>query len=74
MKDINTFRNNIVHANWATLTKDKFVRTKTIVDDNDGMVTFVNRKITPKMIERASVKIEKLIEQIDHYKEISMQD
>jgi len=28
LMEINTFRNNIIHANWTTLTKDKFVRTK----------------------------------------------
>jgi len=44
------FRNNMVHAHWQTITRDGFVRTKIVVDNQDGYVKFKNTQITPKII------------------------
>lgn len=40
LEALNLFRNNIVHANWQSLTKDGFVRTKIVVDNQEGYVKF----------------------------------
>ncbi len=70
---INTFRNNIVHANWESLTKEGFVRTKIIVDNQEGYVKFKKVQITPKIIRQKIKEIKKLINQIDEYKETAFQ-
>lgn len=73
LESINTFRNNIVHANWESLTKDGFVRTKIIFDNEEGYVKFKKIQITPKIIRQKIKAIKKLINQIDEYKETSFQ-
>lgn len=70
---LNSFRNNIVHANWQSLTKDGFVRTKIVVDNQEGYVKFKKVEITPKIIRQKIKEIEKLIDQIDEYKETALQ-
>ena len=65
---VNTFRNAIVHANWQTLTKAGFVRSKIVVDNQDGLVKFKNVEMTPKIIRQMIRKIDKLIDHIDDYK------
>lgn len=70
LKSVNTFRNNIVHANWQSLSRDGFVRTKIIVDNDEGFVKFKKVQITPKIIREKIKEIRKLIEQLDEYKEI----
>lgn len=73
MESLNTFRNNIVHANWQSLTKDGFVRTKIVVDNQEGYVKFRKVQITPKIIKQKIREIEKLIDLIDNYKETAFQ-
>jgi len=73
LKSLNSFRNSVVHANWESLTKDSFVRTKIIVDNQEGYVKFKKIKITPKIIRQKIKEIEKLINQIDKYKETAFQ-
>ena len=70
---INAFRNSIVHANWQSLSKDGFVRTKIIVDNQEGYVKFNKIQITPKIIREKTKEIGKLIEKIDGYKETAFQ-
>jgi len=70
---INTFRNSIVHANWQSLSKDGFVRTKIIVDNQEGYIKFKKVQITPKIIREKIKEIEKLVEKIDEYKETAFQ-
>ena len=65
---INSFRNNVVHANWQTLTKNGFVRTKIVVDNQEGYVKFKKVLITPKIIRQKIKETEKLIGLIDKYK------
>ena len=73
MESLNTFRNNIVHANWQSLTKDGFVRTKIVVDNQEGYVKFRKVQITPKIIRQKIREIEKLTDLIDNYKETAFQ-
>ncbi|PIY72191.1 hypothetical protein COY87_02255 [Candidatus Roizmanbacteria bacterium CG_4_10_14_0_8_um_filter_33_9] len=73
LETLNSFRNNIVHANWQSLTKGGFVRTKIVVDNQEGYVKFKKVKITPKIIRQKIKEIEKLINQIDKYKENAFQ-
>ena len=67
--EISEFRNKLAHANWSTLTKDGFVRTKITVDNSDGFVRFVKVKILPGNIQEFIDKIDSLIDQIDGYKD-----
>ena len=63
---INTFRNRVVHANWSLLNKDGFVRTKITTDYKaDGVIKFERIKITPKIIKKNTVEIDKLIDDVE---------
>lgn len=73
LESINTFRNSIVHANWQSLSKDGLVRTKIMVDNQEGYVKFKNIKITLKIIQKKIKDIDKLIEKIYEYKETALQ-
>ena len=73
LESLNTFRNNIVHANWQSLTKDGFVWTKIVVDNQEGYVKFRKVQITPKIIRQKIREIEKLVDLIDNYKETAFQ-
>ena len=73
LESLNTFRNNIVHANWQSLTKDGFVWTKIVVDSQEGYVKFRKVQITPKIIKQKIKEIEKLTDLIDNYKETAFQ-
>lgn len=73
LESLNLVRNNIVHANWQSLTEDGFVRTKIVVDNQDGYVRFKKVKITPRIIKEKIKELDKLIEKIDEYKEIAFQ-
>ena len=70
---LNTFRNNIVHANWQSLTKTGFVWTKIVVDNQEGYVKFRKVQITPKIIRQKIREIEKLTDLMDNYKETAFQ-
>lgn len=71
LDSLNMFRNNIVHANWQSLTKDGLVRTKIIVDNQEGFVKFKKIEITPNVIRSRIKEIDSLIESIDKYKEVA---
>jgi hypothetical protein len=73
LEELNSFRNSIVHANWQSLTKNGFVRTKIIVDNQEGYVKFKKVETTPKIIKLKIKEIKKLIDQIDEYREIALQ-
>ena len=66
---INTFRNDIAHANWQTLNKKGFVRTKIVVDAEEGFVKFQKIQITPKIIRNNIKAIHKLMNKIERYTE-----
>lgn len=70
LENISIFRNRVVHANWSSLNKDGFVRTKIIIDYKlDGMVKFERVKITPKIIKKNIVEINKLIDVMENFGE-----
>lgn len=73
LKTLNSFRNDIVHANWQTLTKDGFVRTKIVVDNQEGYVKFKKVKITPKIIREKIKEVDELANEIFEYTEIALQ-
>ncbi|TFB07993.1 hypothetical protein E3V08_06155 [Candidatus Atribacteria bacterium MT.SAG.1] len=74
LNSINTFRNRVVHANWSSLNKDGFVRTKIITDSQgDGVIKFERIKITPKIIKKNIAEINKLIDDIETFKETALQ-
>ena len=74
LDDINTFRNRVVHANWSSLNKDGFVRTRIITDYRvDGAVKFERVKITPKIIKKNIAEINKLIDDIETFRETALQ-
>lgn len=74
LDSLNTFRNYIAHANWQSLTKDGFVRTKIIVDSQEGSIKFRKIKITPSIIGKKINETEKLLTIIDNYKEKIFQE
>lgn len=65
LNSMNTFRNIIVHADWLTLDKKYYVRTKFVIDSEDGFLKGKKVKITPGMINVNLNKIEVLINKID---------
>lgn len=69
LEELNSFRNSIVHANWQSLSKDGYVRSKIIVDNEEGFVKFKKIQITPKIIRQKIKEVNKSTEQIFEYKE-----
>ncbi len=69
LEELNAFRNSIVHANWQSLTIKGFVRTKIVVDNEEGYVKFKKIEITPKIISQKIKEIEKLTEEMSEYSE-----
>ena len=67
--NLNTFRNSVIHANWLTLDEDCYVRTKVIVDKDDGWIKGKMIKITPRMIVVKSRRIDTIIEKISEFTE-----
>lgn len=68
IEDLNKFRNYLAHANWSTLDKDGYVRTKIQIDNDVGQVNFKKVKITISMINQ---KINSIIKTIDSLEEFS---
>jgi len=66
---INTFRNYVIHANWLTLDKENYVRTKLVTDNEGGIVKGKKVKITPSVIRININKINTIINQICYIKE-----
>lgn len=73
LNDLNSFRNNIVHANWQSLSNDGYVRAKIVVDTDEGFVKFKKVLMTPKIIRQKIIEIDRLSEKIDKYKEKAFQ-
>ena len=65
LTNMNIFRNNIIHADWLTLDKDNYVRTKIITDDEGKMVKGKKIKITPGIIKANINKIESIVNKLD---------
>jgi hypothetical protein len=73
LNNLNSFRNNIVHANWQSLSKDGYVRAKIVVDTNEGFVKFKKVLMTSKIIHQKIKEINRLSEKINEYKEKAFQ-
>ncbi len=69
LEDINTFRNIIAHANWATMDQEKFVRTKVRIDKDEGSVSFKNIKVTTPIIRAQTREISRLTNSLDNFSE-----
>ena len=67
LKNVNTFRNKVSHANWGTLSKSGMVRTKITTDSSDGSVKFEYVKITPRSLMQMTREANRLITEIDDY-------
>jgi hypothetical protein len=69
LEDVNVFRNMVVHANWATLDEDRFVRTKVKIDRDEGHVTFKKVKITTTLIRQKIREIRSLTNSLERFSE-----
>lgn len=67
LSGLNTFRNQIVHANWVSINKNKEVRVKIILNKDNGYVEFKRIKITEKEISRRIEEIEKIVDKIEMF-------
>lgn len=72
LRDLNTFRNKVVHANWMSLRRDGTVRTKVVIDSLEGTVQFERSKMTSELIETKTEEIEELIEEMDDFFETGL--
>jgi hypothetical protein len=61
------FRNAVVHANWNTLEKTGYVRTK--IDESDGEVIFKKVRVTPKVINAQTRRVVTLERRLDDFAE-----
>lgn len=69
LDDINRFRNMIVHANWATMDTEKFVRTKVKINKDEGYVSFKKIKITTTIIRLQIREAQRLTTALDNFAE-----
>lgn len=65
LHELRVFRNYIAHANWSTLDKSGYVRTK--IDEKDGEIILKKVRITPSKIEGWIGRIESLSEDLDEF-------
>ena len=63
LNDLGESRNRIAHANWVTLDKYGYVRTK-ISSDESGLVHFIKIKITPKLMQKWARVSDRLASQL----------
>jgi hypothetical protein len=65
------FRNYVAHANWRTLDKSGYVRTR--VSEKEGEIIFKKVRITPSVLEAWHRRIERLHELLDEFVEEAQQ-
>lgn len=66
---LNTFRNGVAHADWQSLTKDGYVRSKIVVDDLEGYVKFKKIPMTIKLLRFNIKAITRLIDKLPDFSE-----
>ena len=66
LQQLNKFRNIIVHANWLSLTKDFYVRSRIVVDPEEGSIKFKQFKITPQAIRKEIKRLELITAKLEH--------
>lgn len=69
LEDLNKFRNYVVHANWTTLDKEHYVRTRIEIDNDVGQVNFKKIKITKSVINQNINSIIKTIDLMEVFSE-----
>jgi hypothetical protein len=73
IKELNSFRNKVVHANWLSAAKDGTVRTRIIVDEEDATIKFERAKINPTIIFKKSEECSLMREKLDElFEEIGL--
>ena len=69
--DLIGFRNRIAHANWATIDRNGFVRSKITADDN-GFVQFVRFKVSIKLLNERIKQISSLDLDMNEFYKIAL--
>jgi hypothetical protein len=67
LHEIRVFRNYISHANWSTLERTGYVRTKVV--EKDAEILFKKVRITPKVIDAWTRRVERLDERLYDFAE-----
>lgn len=62
------FRNKLAHANWASLTKEGFVRDS-IIPDTNGRLQFRKLQITTSLIKSLIDEIDNIIDRLYEFEE-----
>ena len=58
LHEARVFRNYVAHANWRSLEKSGYVRTR--VTEKDGDIVFKKVRVTPSVLEAWCLRIERL--------------
>jgi hypothetical protein len=66
---LNRFRNGLVHANWASLGKDGYVRTKIVIDSEAGYVKFEKIEVLPKTIRHKIKELNIMMDRLFDFNE-----
>lgn len=69
IKGLNDFRNKLVHANWMSVERDGTVRTRIVIDSDEGQVQFERTKMTPELIHSKSNEISNIQEEFEEFLE-----
>lgn len=69
LNEINTFRNYLVHANWYSLQKNGYVRTKIVIDGEYGYVRFKRVLMTTPEIRKNIKEIYKLLRGLEKFED-----
>jgi len=69
LDSLRIFRNQLAHANWTTLTKEGYVRTKIESDKHDGMINLVKVRILPRIIRDYTNRLDSTLLKIGDYLE-----
>lgn len=67
LREINSFRNKLIHANWMSLSKDGTVRTRITINNEEGYVQFERTEISPDIIHTKIKEMENLEEELDEF-------
>lgn len=67
LHDLRVFRNYLAHANWSSLDKTGYVRTR--IDEKDGEIVLKKVRMTPDKIETWIRRIDVATEDLDDFKD-----
>ena len=65
IESLNNFRNIIVHANWLSINKKNFVRSKIITDNEEGYIKFKKVKVNSEIIKSKIKEVGILIKRLE---------